>query len=729
MRRLMIAVVVVGAALSAGVSFAQEEDAPQMPEKVRGFLDGMTGTWNIRGSLNGRVQSNWDAGRSAVVGGGHATAGDMAITWTEFWYWDGRSDDGLVVTWSTATDRGLVHGTIRGRALSKTVFEGQKTGVRHGQPMSADVRIEFQNGDRFTWKEMNVMVAGTKEPDTTDVQTRVDNKAGTAAAIDEITILDKKMWQAIMDRDVETLDRIYADDFIGLYNIAKDGPMWTKEDLISAVKTGKSVIYSYRYDHSEVHVVGEWAAITGVASIQERFDGKDYDERHRFTSVWNSRPTGWQCVSENYAGTSDQTERNKALVRRVMEEIPVDDWDAVSKLHSADFVYHGPSNSVRMNREEFGQDMLKFIAAFPDFSRTIEDMTAEGDRVAVRMTYQGTHKHDYAGIPATDKKVASQAIVMLRIVDGKIAEGWEEYDELSFRQQLGIGTDGESLEGVWGMKEQKMDGNLEDLTGARILKTYQDGNWHVAYYGTSTGKVDTTLGGTYTFDGSTLKETIAYINRDEGLEYVGQTLTYDIRFKDGCFYQSGDFFGQKLEEIWAPAAPRSEMTERDIPPAQLSPAMQKLAVFAGDWVYEGEQNDPPVPGLPYGGAGKFHGTSTTRFILGGLFQESRTEDHNPSGITTVVDMTGYDPKAKNYIVNSYLSDGSRDTSVQTVSPDGRTWTTRTTTTTAAGEQVPLRSVLTLSSDGSRSTSKVEVSLDGGRTWKLWFTAKSRKVGN
>jgi hypothetical protein len=112
----------------------------------------------------------------------------------------------------------------------------------------------------------------------------------------------------------------------------------------------------------------------------------------------------------------------------------------------------------------------------------------------------------------------------------------------------------DGLEGVWERKEQKMDGVVQETANLRGVKTYQDGTWQVVFYDATTGKVETILGGPYTFDGETLKETIGFVNVDEGLAYIGQTLIYDIEFRDGRFYQSGDLLGQKLEEIWAPAS-------------------------------------------------------------------------------------------------------------------------------------------------------------------------------
>ena len=91
--------------------------------------------------------------------------------------------------------------------------------------------------------------------------------------------------------------------------------------------------------------------------------------------------------------SSTLQEENKALVRRVMVEIDADDWEAASKLHSPDFIYHGPHESMTGTREELGQEIASFQSAFPDFRREINDMVAEGDKVAFRMTGSGTYNN------------------------------------------------------------------------------------------------------------------------------------------------------------------------------------------------------------------------------------------------------------------------------------------------------------------------------------------------
>lgn len=71
-------------------------------------------------------------------------------------------------------------------------------------------------------------------------------------------------------------------------------------------------------------------------------------------------------------------------------------------------------------------------------SHTFHDQIAEGDKVTLRMTFRDTHQEEFQGIPPTGKEVAFEAIVVDRIVDGKVVEHWSNMDNLSLMQQLGV---------------------------------------------------------------------------------------------------------------------------------------------------------------------------------------------------------------------------------------------------------------------------------------------------
>lgn len=99
---------------------------------------------------------------------------------------------------------------------------------------------------------------------------------------------------------------------------------------------------------------------------------------------------------------------------------------------------HDPANE----QDTIGLDaMLREIGMWRggfDFAFMVEDQLTEGDRVCTRWTWNGTHKGDFMGIPATGKQVAMTGVTIFRCQeDGKIVEGWWQYDRLGLMGQLG----------------------------------------------------------------------------------------------------------------------------------------------------------------------------------------------------------------------------------------------------------------------------------------------------
>jgi predicted ester cyclase len=126
------------------------------------------------------------------------------------------------------------------------------------------------------------------------------------------------------------------------------------------------------------------------------------------------------------------SEENKTIVRRYF-----DSW-GTPELLSPDFVAHMPDVPGPMNREAFVQYQGVILAAFPDFRPTLEEQIAEGDKVANRLVFQGTHKGDFQGIPPTGKRVTITATTIERVAGGKIVEHWINFDALGMMQQLGV---------------------------------------------------------------------------------------------------------------------------------------------------------------------------------------------------------------------------------------------------------------------------------------------------
>ena len=130
------------------------------------------------------------------------------------------------------------------------------------------------------------------------------------------------------------------------------------------------------------------------------------------------------------------SEENKALARRSWESVGAP--DTLDEVYTSDVVWHMPDQEVR-GIEEAKQFADMFKSAFPDMQATVEDVVAEGDEVVTRVTLRGTHQGEVEEFgPPTGKQVEIEGITIHRIEDGKIAEEWNSYDNLSVMQQLGL---------------------------------------------------------------------------------------------------------------------------------------------------------------------------------------------------------------------------------------------------------------------------------------------------
>ena len=129
-------------------------------------------------------------------------------------------------------------------------------------------------------------------------------------------------------------------------------------------------------------------------------------------------------------------EDNKAAVRRFYEEvINGTDLDAIDELLTPDGVDHTfGSQSAEEAKQFFGM----VYQAFPDLRVEVNDVIAEGDLVAARVTYTGTHQGEFVGIPATGKQTTINGVDFFRMQDGRQAEHWGGPDMFSFLIQAGV---------------------------------------------------------------------------------------------------------------------------------------------------------------------------------------------------------------------------------------------------------------------------------------------------
>jgi steroid delta-isomerase-like uncharacterized protein len=129
-------------------------------------------------------------------------------------------------------------------------------------------------------------------------------------------------------------------------------------------------------------------------------------------------------------------EDNKQPVRRFYEQvINARNVDALGELLTPDGVDHTFGSQ---NAEQAKQFFGMVLQAFPDLHAEIHDVIAEGDLVAARVTYTGTHQGEFVGIPATGRKTTTSGVDWFRMEGGKQAEHWGGPDMLSFLEQLGV---------------------------------------------------------------------------------------------------------------------------------------------------------------------------------------------------------------------------------------------------------------------------------------------------
>ncbi len=134
------------------------------------------------------------------------------------------------------------------------------------------------------------------------------------------------------------------------------------------------------------------------------------------------------------------SEQNTSLIRRWFDEV----WNqgrlgTIHELMAPDAIGigQGGAGAAIHGPAEFQTFVERLRAAFPDISVTVEDVFAAGDKVAARWSATMTHQGNEMGIPASGKRVRVTGISMVRIANGQIVAGWDNWDELGMMRQIG----------------------------------------------------------------------------------------------------------------------------------------------------------------------------------------------------------------------------------------------------------------------------------------------------
>ena len=134
------------------------------------------------------------------------------------------------------------------------------------------------------------------------------------------------------------------------------------------------------------------------------------------------------------------SEQNKTIVRRTFDEL----WNKgnlslADEFFSPIYDHHDPSTpDVGRGPESEKKRATLYRNAFPDLRLTVEGLVAEGETVVARWSCHGTHKGELNGIAPTGKQFTISGVTIAHFENGKMVEGWVNWDALGLMQQLGI---------------------------------------------------------------------------------------------------------------------------------------------------------------------------------------------------------------------------------------------------------------------------------------------------
>lgn len=131
-------------------------------------------------------------------------------------------------------------------------------------------------------------------------------------------------------------------------------------------------------------------------------------------------------------------EENKEIVRRYQDIYNSNELDRLAEVVSEGLLTPKIMPGIPPGMEGAKAAHHLMLAGFPDYHTAIDELIAEGDKVAARITMSGTHTGSFMGVPPTGRFISFTGIYIARIANGKIVEHWGEEDGVSLLQQLGV---------------------------------------------------------------------------------------------------------------------------------------------------------------------------------------------------------------------------------------------------------------------------------------------------
>jgi steroid delta-isomerase-like uncharacterized protein len=130
-------------------------------------------------------------------------------------------------------------------------------------------------------------------------------------------------------------------------------------------------------------------------------------------------------------------EDNKSVNLEWIQAFNERDWATEAAYRTSDYVAHMSGVPMPLNNDAWNAFMVEFTRAFPDAQISVEASLADRDMVASRWTITGTHGGPFQGVPATGRLISFAGCDFSRVVDGRVAEHWAQFDLVSVLQQIG----------------------------------------------------------------------------------------------------------------------------------------------------------------------------------------------------------------------------------------------------------------------------------------------------
>jgi steroid delta-isomerase-like uncharacterized protein len=128
---------------------------------------------------------------------------------------------------------------------------------------------------------------------------------------------------------------------------------------------------------------------------------------------------------------------NEDVVHDLLAAFNAGDLAALDRIVAADFIDHTPLPGLQSDREGLKQAVTQFRAAFGDAHWSAEQLVANHDTIAARLTFRGTHRGEILGIPPTGQPVEIGGVAIYRISGGHVMEEWASRDLFGLKRQLG----------------------------------------------------------------------------------------------------------------------------------------------------------------------------------------------------------------------------------------------------------------------------------------------------